>query len=82
MRPIGTFAAIYRVCMKCRRLEVRQWQSTISKPFFAAEQGRGPIDLIWKIATRAESAVAEGKVFGGFLWDLEKCMTKSDTCAP
>ena len=37
---------------------------------------RGPIELIWKIAIRAEAAVAEGKVFGGFLWDMEKMYDK------
>ena len=80
LRPIGIFAALYRIAMKCRKQQISEWESTIAQPFLAADAGRGPLSLIWKCAIKAEAAVASGQHFGGFLWDLARMFDQIGHC--
>ena len=50
LRHIGTFSALYRVAIKCRREHLAKFEASLERPFFAADVGRGPISLVWRQA--------------------------------
>ena len=80
LRPIGNLCALYRVAMKCRRVQLDAWERTIDRPFFAAQKGKGPGDLVWRAAVRAEAAQVQGRAFCAVNWDLVKMYEKLDHC--
>ena len=56
---------------------VKSWEeATTANCGFGAEQGKAPVDIVWRHAFRAEAAQARGGAFGCILWDLLKCYEK------
>ncbi len=69
-RAVATFVSIYRIWNRLRREEVRRWEGTLERPYFAAGSGRAPQDAVWRQAARAEAAVASSGCSATVLWDL------------
>ncbi len=69
-RAIATFVSLYRLWSRIRRDEVRKWEGTIERPYFAAGSGKAPQDAVWRQAARAEAAVATSACSATLLWDL------------
>ncbi len=58
-RAVATFVSLYRLWNRIRRDEVRRWEASVDRPYFAAGSGRAPQDAVWRQAARAEAAVAD-----------------------
>jgi hypothetical protein len=43
LRPVVLLPALCRVAVKCRRLVLDAFESTIRRPFFSAQRGAGPL---------------------------------------
>ncbi len=69
-RAVATFVSLYRLWNRLRREEVRRWEATVDRPYFAAGSSRAPQDAVWRQAARAEAAVAEHGHSATLLWDL------------
>ncbi len=69
-RAVATFVSLYRLWGRLRRDQVRQWEDSLQRPYFAAGAGKSPVDAVWRQAAQAEAAVAEGEGSATVLWDL------------
>ncbi len=69
-RAIATFVSLYRLWGRLRRDQVRQWEDSLQRPYFAAGAGKSPVDSVWRQAAQAEAAVAAGEGSATLLWDL------------
>ncbi len=69
-RAVATFVSLYRLWNRLRREEVRKWEDTVDRQYFAAGSGRAPQDAVWRQAARAEAATATGTCTATLLWDL------------
>ncbi len=61
-RPIGMAPAVYRLWSKARRVEADEWERQHARPFFSACKGNGPVDTVWRLATKQECGAARGDV--------------------
>ena len=79
LRPIGWYHSIFRVWIKSRMHLVKAWEETATANCgFGAEEGKSPIDIVWRHSFGAECAHSTGGFFGCILWDLLKCYEKVD----
>ncbi len=69
-RAVATFVSLYRLWTRIRREDVREWECTVDRPYFAAASGRSPQDAVWRQAAQAEAAVAKGECSAALLWDV------------
>ena len=73
MRPIGLFPSLIRVWMRLRRKQCVEWERKHHREFVYAGKGKGADVAAFKVAARAEVAVAGGEAYGLTLIDLAKC---------
>ena len=73
MRPIGLFPTLIRVWMRLRRKQCVEWESKHHREFMYAGKGKGSDVAAFKVAARAEAAVAGGEAHGLSFIDLAKC---------
>ena len=69
-RLIGLFSFYYRVWSAGRRPYSAEWEAKWDEAFFAAGKGRGPIEVMWKVAARSEAKALQGGVAASLTWDL------------
>ncbi len=70
-RAVATLVSIYRLWAKLRKPFVTAWEVSHDRPYLAAGKGKTPQATVWRQASRAEAAVAEGRHAGTLLWDLK-----------
>ena len=56
--------------MKARQHHLEAFEAAIERPFLVAGRGKGPLDMLWKCAVRAEACSARGEHYAGFVWDF------------
>ena len=74
LRPIVWAQSIFRVWSRARLDLVKSLE--VSKTYhlpFAAQKNRGPTDIVWRHAFKAECAQTNNSHFVCLLWDLHKC---------
>ncbi len=69
-RAVSTFVSLYRLWNRLRRDDVRKWEETVDRKYWASGSGRSPQDAVWRQAARAEAAVAESQQSATLLWDM------------
>ena len=74
LRPIVWAQSIFRVWSRARLDIVKSWEASRTSHLpFAAQKNRGPTDIVWRHAFKAECAQAANAHFACLLWDLHKC---------
>ena len=75
-RPIGLFATLVRIWMRCRSYIARTWEAANELPCFFGGPGRGAQRAAWMVAFNAESAARQKMFYAQTLLDLVKAFER------
>lgn len=75
-RPIGLFATLVRIWMRCRSNIARAWEAANDLPCFFGGVGRGAQRAAWMVAFNAESAARQHMFYAQSLLDLVKAFER------
>eukprot|EP00959_Pyramimonas_sp_CCMP1952_P213174 4460406-Pyramimonas_sp.AAC.1 len=59
------------MCIRDRN-EVAQWEADNPRVYWAAGANRGPVDVVWRQAFRAELGTRKGEFSASLYWDFRK----------
>lgn len=70
LRDFAVFHGVVRTCTRARQDICRQWERDHDLPCFESGPARSAVDVVWRTAMRAESAVVSGRNSAAILWDM------------
>ena len=72
-RTIGILATLYRVWVRIRRIQAKEWELEHTPECVYGGTGKSAESSAWRQSFRAEVAVSRGEHEASMLLDLEKC---------